>query len=1242
MYRQRSLTYHILAFAIAVLAMGAFADAMGVGDVLPLALPGGASVRLTMRERMPSPLGGDVFVADVDGLAGVRDAIVLSTDAGVMVDMQDFLNRKVYKIAMDADGVKVDVTESMGRGRCGSCGLGVAAPEEGDAGAAVPMLMSTLAASSVYVDILVAYDRRAAEWADVNGGGITNFAQVAVQKLNLAISSTDLDSTFRFRLVGVTRVETSSSDFDAVLDAVTSGKGAWAAVKKARDKVGADIVTVLLDTGSAYGTTGMGWSLKTTSFAAFSEHAYNVCAVRSVAISHTMTHEIGHNLGAGHSEKIAYKSERGPQLYKYSAGSYMEGWFPVAEGNTRMEYRRLHTIMAYDQDGYGNMYEEVPYFSSPNHVYELNGVAVPVGDSLHDNTRTLRNTCIAASKWRAQKVPEGSSITLPPDQEGDSSVALWPKTTPSLIGALHFSGELMVALTADSPDAIILYTLDGSEPRRGFATVYDGPFFLGDTALVKAVALVPGADMPSTVSEGMYVCDAPTENTGGGTTTMFAARAGRGSPVYGALVRWDPVEGASTYGVLRGDTEYISSATLIGETSQCRYWDASSTSGEKYWYWIKAVDSNGRTRYSNGVQAGVEYVTVGFDAGGGEASVTRLVAKGYAIGALPRPSWQGHFFEGWWWPEAQGGARATGDEIVEDDMVLHARWTESLFETGGDVCWEHEGGDRYRSGAAADDQATWIEATAQGAGVLSFRWKVSSEKGYDFIRLYIDDVLVASASGNLNWTARSVDVHGAGPHTFRWEYAKDGIVADGSDCAWLEGFAWTPRDEISAVALREHSGTKGTVAISPKNGLVQRGGTATLTAKAGNKNTAFAYWVDEAGKIVGYTSKLTVKASGDRNYCAVFRLKNKCVRPVFDMELPYGADGYASDNSMVGVAFKAQMTVNREAYPVKFSAKGLPKGLKINATTGNISGVPTKAGTFTATITVKSAANTKLKASVKKLKIVIAALPAWARGSFAGATYPTGGTPVATAAGQDFCACNGLATISVGKTGKISGKVTAGGTNWTFSASCWSAASVTDGAATYADRCSFVASGTAVRKVGKKKYKKAWRVELKGVVPTDVDVTAGTPTNVPDAGRPAGATVASGSLGDLAFEAQRNFWSDTSAAGMLKGWTGAYRWFTPKGEALTLSLDAKGGVKVTGTVDGGRKLSITTRLVLRCIGNDMPLYAVYIYAPKATVTTKNKKGKVISKKTYPEFVATVLLGNTQGETVDGGGIAYRR
>ncbi len=369
--------------------------AVALGDELTFALFDDVTLTLVLKEKLPTPLGGDAFLAEVAGYEGIKTAVVLRTVDGLTIDVQDFRNRKYYKVLSTRDGVKVQEVEAKG----GACGCDTRTPDiasthrsarktranvssapEGKALLGVP----DGGAEETFVDILVAFDGGALSWARKNGGGLTNFAQTAVQKMNLAIANTGLDASFRFRLVGVVGVAASSTSLDYVLSAACYGWDGWDAIGEKRERVGADIVTVLVDTGSAYGTTGLGYSLSDTGFDWFSESAYNACAIRAVAQSHTMTHEVGHNMGCGHSD-VQYSSP-GPQLYDYSAGYYFSAG---GEG--------FHTIMAYDGQGPRGDEIEVPYFSSPKHKYR----GVTVGNQTHDNTRTLANTFAAVAKWRA-------------------------------------------------------------------------------------------------------------------------------------------------------------------------------------------------------------------------------------------------------------------------------------------------------------------------------------------------------------------------------------------------------------------------------------------------------------------------------------------------------------------------------------------------------------------------------------------------------------------------------------------------------------------------------------------------------------------------------------------------------------------------------------------------------------------------------------------------------------------------
>jgi|GEM_PF-985877 len=88
--------------------------------------------------------------------------------------------------------------------------------------------------------------------------------------------------------------------------------------------------------------------------------------------------------------------------------------------------------------------------------------------------------------------------------------------------------------------------------------------------------------------------------------------------------------------------------------------------------------------------------------------------------------------------------------------------------------------------------------TTQDQGRLTFRWNVSSEFSFDTLSFYVDNVLTAQISGkDVTWSSVTNTVLTAGPHTFKWEYAKDGDTSVGQDCAWIADVVWTPRSTLT-------------------------------------------------------------------------------------------------------------------------------------------------------------------------------------------------------------------------------------------------------------------------------------------------------------------------------------------------------------------------------------------------------------------------------------------------------------
>ncbi len=78
-----------------------------------------------------------------------------------------------------------------------------------------------------------------------------------------------------------------------------------------------------------------------------------------------------------------------------------------------------------------------------------------------------------------------------------------------------------------------------------------------------------------------------------------------------------------------------------------------------------------------------------------------------------------------------------------------------------------------------------LQDTVSNADSIKFTCKVSSEANKDMLKFYIDNVQKGSWSGTTGWEQVKFPI-GAGTHTLKWVYSKDGSGTAGSDCAWLD------------------------------------------------------------------------------------------------------------------------------------------------------------------------------------------------------------------------------------------------------------------------------------------------------------------------------------------------------------------------------------------------------------------------------------------------------------------------
>ena len=139
-------------------------------------------------------------------------------------------------------------------------------------------------------------------------------------------------------------------------------------------------------------------------------------------------------------------------------------------------------------------------------------------------------------------------------------------------------------------------------------------------------------------------------------------------------------------------------------------------------------------------------------------------------------------------------------------------WT---VATDGDAQWFVEesagrnGGSCTRSGAIGDEQFSTINTTVNGAGTLTFWWKVDCEDdpdydNWDYLVFEVDGAEVARIDGLTSWRQISFTVKSDTTHTLSWTFCKDYMDDDMTgieDCGWVDQVSWTPLVNNGTVPL---------------------------------------------------------------------------------------------------------------------------------------------------------------------------------------------------------------------------------------------------------------------------------------------------------------------------------------------------------------------------------------------------------------------------------------------------------
>jgi hypothetical protein len=136
--------------------------------------------------------------------------------------------------------------------------------------------------------------------------------------------------------------------------------------------------------------------------------------------------------------------------------------------------------------------------------------------------------------------------------------------------------------------------------------------------------------------------------------------------------------------------------------------------------------------------------------------------------------------------------------LINEGFEL-GNFTAYPWEFSGNADWVidntvmYEGVYSASSGDINDDEISemFMNVCFLATGELSFYRKVSSEGNYDYLRFYVDGIMMGEWDGEQDWNKETYTLQ-AGVHTLKWAFEKDYSVSNGSDCGWVDYISFPP------------------------------------------------------------------------------------------------------------------------------------------------------------------------------------------------------------------------------------------------------------------------------------------------------------------------------------------------------------------------------------------------------------------------------------------------------------------
>ncbi len=170
-------------------------------------------------------------------------------------------------------------------------------------------------------------------------------------------------------------------------------------------------------------------------------------------------------------------------------------------------------------------------------------------------------------------------------------------------------------------------------------------------------------------------------------------------------------------------------------------------------------------------------------------------------------------------------------------------WTRYAFDSAA-------GADSIRSGEIGDNGSSSVYADIMGPGQVSFSWRLSSERHWDYGSFLLDGEEQVRLRENAEWSQFSVTLLEARSYRLQWTYQKDGSAAAGQDALFLDGLEFGAAEESAPVILRQ-----------PVGAVVGTGGDYELSVEAVGVELGYQWYKDGDALVGEDLERLDLKAT---------------------------------------------------------------------------------------------------------------------------------------------------------------------------------------------------------------------------------------------------------------------------------------------------------------------------------------------------------------------------------------------